>query len=31
MNNDGLLSGDILFEAETPLGFTVRTTARYWS
>ena len=30
MNNDGLLSGDVLFEAETPLGFTVRTTARYW-
>ena len=30
MSNDGLLSGDFLFEAETPLGFTVRTTASYW-
>ena len=30
MSNDSLLSGDFLFEAETPLGFTVRTTASYW-
>jgi hypothetical protein len=31
MNEDELLSGDILFEAETPLGFSVRTTAGYWA
>jgi hypothetical protein len=30
MGNDGLLSGEFLFEAATPLGFTVRTTASYW-
>jgi hypothetical protein len=30
MSNEELLSGEILFEAETPLGFRVRTTASYW-
>lgn len=30
MSNDELLSGEILFEVETPLGFTVRTTVSYW-
>lgn len=30
MSDDALLSGEILFEVETPLGFSVRTTARYW-
>lgn len=30
MSDDELLSGEILFEAETPLGFSVRTTASYW-
>jgi hypothetical protein len=30
MNKDELLLGEILFEAETPLGFNVRTTATYW-
>lgn len=30
MNNDDILSGQILFEIQTPLGFYVRTTTDYW-
>ena len=30
MSRDDLLSGEILFEIETPLEFRVRTTVRYW-
>lgn len=30
MDSDELLSGEFLFEVETPLNFTVRTTAKYW-
>jgi hypothetical protein len=29
--NGELLLGEILFEVETPLGFSVRTTASYWT
>jgi len=30
VSNDPLLSGEILFEITTPLGFSIRTTASYW-
>ena len=30
MSSDDLLSGELLFEIETPLGFAVRTTVSYW-
>jgi len=30
VSNDPLLSGEILFEIATPLGFSIRTTASYW-
>lgn len=30
MSNDDLLSGELLFEIETPVGFRVRTTVSYW-
>jgi hypothetical protein len=30
MSDDELLSGEILFEIETPLGFCIRTTTSYW-
>ncbi|MGD1903607.1 MAG: DUF4258 domain-containing protein [Geitlerinemataceae cyanobacterium] len=30
-NNNTLDGDDLLFELETPLGFSVRTTARYWN
>ncbi|MGC1306563.1 MAG: DUF4258 domain-containing protein [Phormidesmis sp.] len=30
MSDDDFLSGEVLFEAETPLGFSVRTTLSYW-
>jgi hypothetical protein len=30
MSNDELFSGEILFEVETPVGFTIRTTVAYW-
>ena len=31
MEDDSLLSGKILFEVPTPLGFAVRTTVSYWT
>jgi hypothetical protein len=31
MENGELLSGEILFEVRTPLGFSVRTPASYWT
>ena len=30
MSSDDLLSGELLFEIETPLGFRARTTVSYW-
>jgi hypothetical protein len=30
VNDDPLLSGEILFEIMTPLSFSIRTTASYW-
>ena len=30
MSRDDLLSGELLFSVETPLGFQVRTTVSYW-
>lgn len=30
MNDDASLNTDSLFEVDTPLGFLVRSTAKYW-